>query len=613
MAAETTTVSLRLTEAQLESLRHSHTSWFPELEAAQSDPHKLRETPAAQVILAHTELCMEGIETIPHTTYTAFRDFIRNGDRRSYQTPYFRKRSNLTAAALCLFFGQSELKDVVQDYLWSICEESNWVVPAHERGSIIDLFAAETGFALAQMLVLLGDVLDAEVRHRVRMEVERRILEPYLRHYGMHWWYDGGNNWNGVCNASVAATFLLMEPETERMIQGLTLALQGLEVFLQRAFEEDGSSTEGVAYWHFGLTNFVALAEMLYARSDGAINLLEGERMRLIAAYPPQMQLSSSRFASFSDCDEFVRFHPGIIARLAERTHEPALTDLVSLPWDEGEDPDYVIRLKLPTLLRDMLWWDGQQHQTAHLNDVRLPGAGLTRLVGQTHNHAPVVLMVKAGHNAENHNQNDVGSFILHVDGESLLADPGRGLYSRDYFNEHRYENIFVNSYGHSVPRIDRHLQGVGRDFAGHLIELEEGDGQGQSKRVALEFACAYPCPDLVSLRRELVLANTEGVTDTLWLRDHFTFSEGIHEVEEALLTWHECEVDGSTALIRGQRHDLRLIVEQPQGLSFVLEVLEEQSRANEKSRILKRLSMKLTDITDGDVSLQMQIVARGH
>src|SRR5690606_14701007 len=118
-------------------------------------------------------------------------------------------------------------------------------------------------------------------------------------------------NWNGVCNSSIAATFLWLQPET--MAQGIKIALDSLRVFLDTAFEEDGSSTEGVSYWHYGLINFVALAEMLRARSQGQIDLLDSEQMRKIAAYPAKMHLSGPWFASFSDCDEIVRFNPGII------------------------------------------------------------------------------------------------------------------------------------------------------------------------------------------------------------------------------------------------------------------------------------------------------------
>ena len=65
-------------------------------------------------------------------------------------------------------------------------------------------------FALASTLHLLGRTLDGEVRARVRSEIDQRIFQPYLAHSDNLDWYMGGNNWNGVCNSSVASAFLLI-------------------------------------------------------------------------------------------------------------------------------------------------------------------------------------------------------------------------------------------------------------------------------------------------------------------------------------------------------------------------------------------------------------------
>lgn len=595
MSTNTSDVFSRAIE-QLPRLRSAHGAIIPELEQARLAIQTLQAAPQTQAVLAQTQYLMEGIEQIPQTSYTFYRLFLRNGDRDNYQTPYFLKRARLAAAALRLFLGQTELKDSVQDYLWSICEESNWVLPAHET-YIIDLFSAETGYVLAETLLMLGETLDAEVRHRVREEIERRVFDPYLRYHHLHKWYKEHHNWNGVCNSSIAATFLLLEPEPERLEHALKIALVGLQTFLETAFEEDGSSTEGVAYWHYGLINFVALAEMLRARSNGAIDLLAGEKMCRIAAYPARMQLSGSWFASFSDCDETVAFHPGIITRLAECTGERSLLNLLARPAKPEND------WRLTMMLRDMLWWNGSQPEANAPTDARLPDAGVVRMVTRTEQGTPVIVALKAGHNAENHNQNDVGSFIVHVEGENLLTDPGRGLYSRAYFGPQRYENIFTNSYGHSLPRIGGRLQGVGREFAGTLLEVARE--QDEYKQAAVEFAHAYPCADLVSAERCLSLASD------VWLHDRFVFLETPHEVEEAFVTWCDCTVDGATALIQGRRHNLRLTIEQPQGISFALEQLEEQCRANKKPGILKRLSIVLPLALEVEVKIHMEVLEK--
>ena len=213
---------------------------FPELEAARANLAALRSSPQAQVILAQTEPLMADIAAIPQPKYTAYRRFIKDGDREEYEAPYFARRAKLSALAFRAFLGVETglpLKTLIEDYIWAICEETNWVLPAHE-GRPIDLFSAETAFLLAQTVALLGDQLDAEVAHRIYAEVDRRVLEPYLRwHYSM-WWYQGGNNWNGVCNSSVASAFLLLERDPRRVAEALAIAFSGLQTFLDYRVRE---------------------------------------------------------------------------------------------------------------------------------------------------------------------------------------------------------------------------------------------------------------------------------------------------------------------------------------------------------------------------------------
>lgn len=588
-----------LPAAEIQRLIVPGTSCIPELDAARQNLDALRGTPQTQIILAQTESAMESLARIPQTSYTHYRLFVREGDRKNYETPYFLKRMQLAGASLRLFFGRAELKDTVQDFLWNICEETNWVLPAHEN-VVIDLFSAETAFMLADALNLLGDTLDAEVRTRVRAEIERRVFDPYLRFHQMHWWYKAGMNWNGVCNSSIAAAFLLLEPEPSRLGRVLEIALAGLRVFVEDGFETDGSSTEGVSYWHYGLINFVALSEMLRARTSGAIDLLSSERMRQIAAYPAKLLLSAGRFATFSDSDETLNFNHGIIARLLQRTGEVSLSSLMTPPVRAEITSD--LKWRLTMMLRSILWWNGAFPQTAPPADACLPLGSITRLVTQTPDGMPVVLAIKAGHNDENHNHNDVGSFILHVGDETLLTDPGRGLYTRDYFNARRYENVFATSYSHSAPRIGGQLQKTGREFCGEIVHTSTN---APDKRVEIEFARAYSVAILSSARRQITLDSTGSVI----LQDVFTFSKDLVEVEEALMTWCDVQVDDATAIVRGKRHALRLTIESPSQASFALERLEKASRENDKPEILKRLCVMLPGKSKVEFRVLMEIL----
>ena len=576
---------------------------FPELEQARSDVDVLWNKPAARQILAAARDRMGDLYPLPQTLYALYREFRRTGARRSYERPYFEKRGSLTAAALSLFCGQQDALDPVQDILWSICEESNWVVPAHEWVAV-DLFASETGFQLAETLSLLDGILCDEIVARVRAEIERRILAPYLAHHDDYRWYEGHNNWNGVCNGAVGSTFLLLERDPERLARALTLVLDGLEVFLDTAFEADGSSTEGVGYWQYGLMNVVCFSEMLRQRTQGQVDILSSvDKLRFVALYPLKVMTSPGHFANFSDSDERSSFHPGIVTRLAERTEQPEATQLLT-----GAGAQTGLPRRLCTALRTMLWWDGAQPEHVDLDDVHLSSAGVVRMVAQTPDGTPVVVAFKAGHNAENHNQNDVGTFVVHADGETLLCDPGRGLYSRQYFGDTRYENIFANSYGHSVPVIDGALQAAGRDYAGRVLAFAPDQDR---KEISAEIGGAYPAEGLQSVQRTLYLAAAGPDAGTVVLSDAFTFGTDPSGIQEALVTWLTASIDGNTALIQGKRHDLRLTIEAPASARFTLESLQEACQANAKTDVLKRIAIDLPPRRSVAVRVRMELRRR--
>jgi hypothetical protein len=586
---------------ELATLLAGNATPFPEFAAARRDLAALRADPRTRAILAHTEPLIANIGDIPQTTYTRYRAFARTGDREPYQSPYYLKREMLHAAALRLILGQDDFKDAVHDYLWSICEESTWVVPAHTR--TIDLMAAETAFGLAEILALAGPALDVEVRRRVSAEIDRRIFVPFLHaSYDLRW-FGGGDNWNGVCSGAVGGALLYLEPEPERLAEGLALILTSLKAFLANAFEEDGSSTEGVGYWQYGLQYVVIFAELLRARTNGTIDLLASPRVRQIAAFPGKLLLPSGRYVSFADSAEEVPFIPGIIARLAQRAGAPSLLSALAHPAPLA--PPYGISMSL----RDLLWWDGNRSEAAPIEDATLPASGIARLVGTTADGSPLVVVVKAGHNAENHNHNDIGSFIVRVGDETFLTDPGPGHYDRDYFRDRRYDNVFANSYGHSVPRIGGHLQRTGHDFAGTLLASEHDDTTGQ-KTATIEFARAYPVATLIGARRSLTIATSNEKGGTVWLHDTFRFSDDGSEVEEALLTWLPVEVEGVASTIIGRRHHLRLTIEQPAGAQFALDALEQESRANQKPEVLQRLHFVLPPAPMVEVRVRMEVVA---
>jgi hypothetical protein len=255
--------------------------------------------------------------------------------------------------------------------------------------------------------------------------------------------------------------------------------------------------------------------------------------------------------------------------------------------------------------LRNLLWWDGLQGDAAVIRDAVLAAPGIARLTGETRSGAAFAVAIKAGHNEENHNQNDIGSFVLHVAGENLLTDPGRGLYSRHYFGPQRYDNIFANSYGHSVPRIGGQLQAPGRAHRGELTEVKAEDKvKAEVKAATVEFAQAYAVKRLVRAKRTLAIEG-KGI---VILTDAFEFTGKGELVEEAFVTWGEVVAHGPTAAIHCGKHTLRLAIEEPAGARFAVESLAEACRANHREGVLKRLTFVVPPAAQSQARVRMVV-----
>lgn len=406
--------------------------------------------------------------------------FYRTGDRRKFEEPYFKRRNSLSAAALLFLVTQEEeYLSYVQRMLWAICDEYSWAVPAHTKGEVetdpfeIDLFNAETAFALAEILFVLEDRLDACVRARVRAEIKRRIFDPFLSR--VQWYEHLNSNWAAVCAGNVGGAMLYLDPVLfERCLPRL---LHSMKLFLG-GFSEEGICMEGTSYWTYGFSNFVWFSDLLAAHTRGRIDLLEDPRAELIATYMQKSFLAGNTTVSYSDGNRAGRVFDSLQYFLACRY--PASVHLlpreVSIPICGN--------VKWANLVRAFLYLppaDAERHLPRRNYD--FPSAGQV-----TVNENVYSLFVKAGHNHEQHNHNDVGSFILSTDAGQVFCDLGAGLYTKQYFrNETRYEILCNSSLGHSVPIVDGHAQKFGREYAGTLshadnvITVEMAEAYGQS------------------------------------------------------------------------------------------------------------------------------------
>ena len=442
---------------------------------------------------------------VPACKYSEYIIFNETGSRTEYEKSYFTRRRAMNASALLSLIYPEEEKYFVKlcDVIWAILDEYNWVLPAHIRNftdnvvAFIDLFAAETGFALSEIEYLLGDRLPPLIRSRITAEIDRRIIAAYTDNkYG---WEKTTNNWAAVCMGSVGITYIYKHPELFESIR--PRMEETLRCFLS-GYPEDGMCLEGFGYWHYGFGFFTFLADMVLQFTDGQINYFDQPKIREIVKYPQRMYLDGGTTVSFSDSGMTGHWHLGIVHYLKNM-----FPDEVQIPPQEYRYTSDGCG-RWGKHLRAFLWLDETLESAPVKQEFTDYAAASEWLIKKT---AKYSIAAKGGHNAEPHNHNDVGSFIVTKNGEQVLCDPGSGRYCKQYFGKERYTFFKACSRGHSVPIIGGQYQQKGREHRGFATYADDV--------FTVEFSRAYEIESLTALTRQFTFAE-----DGLTVRDTFAF-----------------------------------------------------------------------------------------
>lgn len=462
-------------------------------------------------------------------TYTDFKRYWDTGDRGVYEGAYFTRRRAMDCAALLALVYPEEPKYLnrLMDQIFAICDEYTWCLPAHQgelepnNNVKIDLFASETGFALAEIYTMLQDRLEPLIKNRIKHEVNRRIFEPFraVEEYG--WWEHGTNNWTAVCVGSVACAAMLLQPELAREL--LPRCNKDMEFYLS-GFEDDGICIEGCGYWHYGFGFFTVYADMVKIFTEGETDWFKLDKVRKISTFIQKMFLSGNACVSFADGQRTTNYHLGLCHYLKKLYPDDVVVYDPKYSYNYDGCGRFCLQLRSATWLDEELYYNPAPDNCV----AEYYAEGSEWFIKRT---AAYGFAAKGGNNHEHHNNNDVGTFIFAKNGRQVLVDPGAGVYSRQYFSKDtRYTILECSSRGHSVPMVDGALQFYGREAAAEDVRYEDGV-------FSLEFARAYKCPGLDSIKRQFSFSE-----DSVTVNDRFGYT-GQGDIVERIVTLYQPKV----------------------------------------------------------------------
>ncbi len=460
----------------------------------------------------------------PIVRFSQIHRYVLDGNREQFEsvhTEYF-DRMKCFFNAYLLTEDEKYLTPLA-DSIWNVCDLESWSIPAHvaetlpidERRKNLDLCSTIAGSELAEVIYYVGDKLPELVKRRALAEIRYRVIDSYKNFAPKrYWWPEATNNWSAVCIAAVLDTFIFAGTEEETRAE-LPRMIESAKCYL-RGFTSDGCCGEGYSYWVYGFSFFCIFARLVEEFTDGEINLFEDELVKKIAHFQECVPLNERECVNFSDAPS--AFNP-----------PTWLTHFLKKKYPNLKIPALQSQCVAGSRLRDILWEDPDLCKSS-LNATEPFSFSFPEAQWFIYRNTKYAFACKAGHNEEQHNHNDVGSFIFSVGDGVTFADSGVGQYTRQYFSPERYELMVCSSRGHSVPIINGEYQVQSADKAEIYIH--------EPTRYCYSVEKVYKVESLKKLTRDFKMEE-EYVT----LTDTYEFTEAPSSVVERFIALRPIEI----------------------------------------------------------------------
>lgn len=497
-----------------------------------------KKIPEAASLINKAEKILQ--EPFPELNDALYLEYWEKGVR-SYRNAFHARTEILQTLVLAeCFEGKGRFVEKIEDCLSSIMDERTWVLPAHDKTKAnfkginitVDLGAAARASLLTATRTVLHPVLTAQTNDRIVSEVYRRVLIPYAERIKSgntadgFFWITASFNWNAFCSSNIAYCALSL-PDIKKLKDYILAATLNSSEYFLAGFPDDGYCSEGIGYWCYGFGNYLLMAEALFRHSGGKINLFGREDVKVIADFGINIELHDNIYPAFADCPLYTKVKPFVSTVISSRMRP------VKLPSKN------LFRGTLPQILSFLELLSEMENGAPLAADLPAHSRFLTSDVLVVRD-APLKtsLAVKAGHNNEYHNHNDVGSYVLLVNDMLANCDPGLEVYTDRTFSKRRYESNLINSWGHAVPLVAGKMQSTGADFRGKILSHTSIDG---TDTIVLDLKPAYDVDTLESLQRIIVFNRKE---KTVSVNDNVTFTTP-QQFGTAMITYELFDIVG--------------------------------------------------------------------
>ena len=360
---------------------------------------------------------------------TDYMEYERSGNRRIMEDPLGANNTAIGALVLAeMAEGKGRFIDEIINGVLQACEMTSWSLSAHLasaqhthrafpdfREDIMDLVSGNMSQMLSWTYHFLHkefDKTDPAISLRLRHELQKRELDPYMQRSDF-WWmafdYKPGtlvNNWNPWCNFNALNCFLLLENDRDKLAKAVLRTMISTDKFLNYVKAAGGDLA-------------------LIYRYGVAVN------SNMMKGYAAEKNQEKPVKPATNWLDMF-----------------RGLETLRFMPLLKEEKATY----RVPAYT----WYP--ETEFCYLS-----------------NKNGFFVAAKGGYNNESHNHNDAGTFSLYLNTTPILIDAGVGTYTRQTFSSERYSIWTMQSNYHNLPVINGIPQKFGSEYKATDVKANSG------------------------------------------------------------------------------------------------------------------------------------------
>lgn len=487
----------------------------------------------------------------PIVKATMYLEFTRTGDRTKDAAVTSERRKAFQSLMLAeLMEGEGRFMDDLINGVFAFCEQTYWGASAHFylygfEGSIatpttvlpdldnpiIDLVVGDIAADLAWAYHFFKEPFDAispVIAQRLKSELEQKVLHPFYDRYD-YWWITGWgegrvNNWTPWCNYNLLTTILLIEEDPVKKRDAIYKTMESVDLFIN-VYPDDGSCSEGPGYWaHAGGKMFDYLELLDTYLTDGVGAVFDHDLIKNMGRYIYRSYISSGDYyINFADAAFRINHHPGRIFQYGQRIEDAAMVSFAAFLMENSDFQTKPASGRIGESMRDLFDLKGWQEIKAEeplIGQYYFPNLDAAIVRDREGTNEGFYFAAKGGSNGEQHNHNDVGSFMLFYDGQPILLDIGVGTYTRETFSPDRYSIWTMQSNYHNLPLINGVGQSPGANFRAINSDF---NSKGNTATYTTDISKAYPSEAGVS---EWIRTYTLNRGTKFTIQDRFTLTE---------------------------------------------------------------------------------------